>query len=132
MTAQRDRDYYTVPEAADLLNVSPSTVWRWVKAERLPAYRVGPRAIRIKKEDLAAVVRPAVWSSEVVRPHSPPGGHVFEPPTAEELARRREVVDRIMANRDKRNTAPLTTEDLIKQVREEREERYVSWFDDDR
>ncbi len=57
-------EYYTVPEAARELRVSQATVWRWIKARRLRAYRVGPRRIRIRKQDLGAVVRP-VERSEV-------------------------------------------------------------------
>ena len=53
-----ERDYYTVPEAARLLRVSRSTVWRWIEAGRLRAYRVGPRNVRIKKEDLEEAVTP--------------------------------------------------------------------------
>jgi len=53
------KDYYTVAEAAEALGVSPSTIWRWIKSRRLPAYRVGPKNIRIEKADLEAAVRPA-------------------------------------------------------------------------
>jgi excisionase family DNA binding protein len=59
MPRGRDGDFYTVAEAADELGISPSTVWRWIQSEKLPAYRVGPKAIRIKKTDLASAVRPA-------------------------------------------------------------------------
>jgi excisionase family DNA binding protein len=51
--------YTTVSEAARLLRVSVPTVWRWIDSGRLPAHRVGRRSIRIRKEDLAAVIRPA-------------------------------------------------------------------------
>ncbi len=59
MAKTLDREYYTVPEAADILGVSTSTIWRWIKAGRLPAYRIGARNIRIKKVDLNTVIRPA-------------------------------------------------------------------------
>ncbi|MCC7352109.1 MAG: helix-turn-helix domain-containing protein [Anaerolineae bacterium] len=59
MTRNDRSRYYTVPEAAEMLEVSPSTVWRWIEAGRLPAQRVGPKNIRIRKEDLAAVITPA-------------------------------------------------------------------------
>lgn len=52
------RRFYTVPEAARLLQVSPATLWRWIAMQRLPAYRVGPRRIRVKREDLEALIRP--------------------------------------------------------------------------
>lgn len=54
-----ERDYYTITEAAKVLDVSPATVWRWIEAGKLPAFRVGMRSIRIKKQDLNAVVTPA-------------------------------------------------------------------------
>lgn len=53
-----DDALYTVPEAAALLAVSQSTVWRWIVAGQLRAHRIGPRRIRIRKQDLVAVVRP--------------------------------------------------------------------------
>lgn len=61
MQAQQDRpgdDFCTVAEAAAMLGVSASTVWRWVDAGKLPAFRVGPKAIRIKRRDVEAAVRP--------------------------------------------------------------------------
>ncbi len=53
-----DEEYCTVPEAAALLRVNPSTVWRWIEAGRLPAYRVGLRSIRIKRRHLDRIVTP--------------------------------------------------------------------------
>ncbi|HLC29835.1 MAG TPA: helix-turn-helix domain-containing protein, partial [Dehalococcoidia bacterium] len=57
--------FYSVTEAARALGVSPSTVWRWIEADKLRAYRVGPKRIRIKKEDLEAIIRPARARAEV-------------------------------------------------------------------
>lgn len=53
-----DEEFYTVPEAAEILAVSEATIWRWIVAKRLRAYRIGPRRIRIRRQDLAAVVQP--------------------------------------------------------------------------
>lgn len=58
MSQDNERHFYTIAEAARLLHVSQSTVWRWIEAQELPAYRVGPRRIRIRKQDLEEVVRP--------------------------------------------------------------------------
>lgn len=52
------QEFCTVTEAAGLLDVSVSTVWRWVDSGKLPAFRVGPKAIRIRRQDAAAAVQP--------------------------------------------------------------------------
>jgi len=49
--------FYTIQEAAKILRVSEGTVWRWIRDQKLPAYKVGDRAIRIKREDLSSVIR---------------------------------------------------------------------------
>src|SRR5919204_6841242 len=46
------RPYYGISEAARLLGVNRVTVWRWVAAGRLPVWRVGPRTVRVRREDL--------------------------------------------------------------------------------
>jgi hypothetical protein len=43
----------------------------------------------------------------------------FEPPTPEELRRRREVVDRILRLRDEIGPIGISTADLIREVRDE-------------
>lgn len=59
MTEARNKEYYTVSEVAEKFDVSPSTVWRWIKDGKLSAYRVGGRSIRIKNKDLESLVSPA-------------------------------------------------------------------------
>lgn len=54
-----DEEYLSVGEAAERLGVSGSTIWRWVGQGRLPAYRVGPRRLKLKVADVAAAVVPA-------------------------------------------------------------------------
>jgi len=125
MADVRERDYYTVVEAAKALDVSPSTIWRWIEARRLPAYRVGARKIRIKKDDLAKVISPLEDDAGRFDALS---RELLARPSEEELARRREVVGRILAKQEGRSIAPLSTGDLIRQVRDEREERYRSWL----
>lgn len=58
-TEANEGEYRTVAEAARQLKVSVSTIWRWINAGSLTAYRVGPRRIRITRGDLAALIRPA-------------------------------------------------------------------------
>ncbi len=43
--------YYTLPEIAEKLRVSRRTVYRWVQARELPAYKLGGE-FRITERDL--------------------------------------------------------------------------------
>jgi excisionase family DNA binding protein len=45
----------TVNDVADILQLSPRTVWRMVHDERLPVVRIG-RAVRIRPEGLTALI----------------------------------------------------------------------------
>ncbi|MGE0540076.1 MAG: helix-turn-helix domain-containing protein [Dehalococcoidia bacterium] len=58
-TQNADPAYATVPEAATILGVSPSTIWRWIASGELPAYRVGHRFMRVRRSELSAIIRPA-------------------------------------------------------------------------
>jgi excisionase family DNA binding protein len=57
LDAQQKR-YVTVAEAAKRLHVSHPTVWRWIRAGKLAAYRVGPKTIRVDEAELATLVQP--------------------------------------------------------------------------
>ena len=59
----QDSEYYTVSEAARVLAVSRTTVWRWIGQGKLVAYRIGGRAIRIRPEDLRGAVQPVGTAS---------------------------------------------------------------------
>lgn len=48
----------TIRQTATHLGVDPRTVRRYIADGRLTAYRVGPRAIRIKAEDVEKLLRP--------------------------------------------------------------------------
>lgn len=43
-------EYLTVEQAADYLNVRPSTLRAWVREGRMPCFRLGPRATRFTRE----------------------------------------------------------------------------------
>ncbi len=45
-------------EAATLLRVSPSTIYRWVQNGHLPALRIGQRTV-IRAADLQALLAPS-------------------------------------------------------------------------
>src|SRR6266849_3752328 len=48
--------YYSISQAAALLGVSRMSIWRWVRAGRLPVARFGHRTARIRREDLERLV----------------------------------------------------------------------------
>jgi excisionase family DNA binding protein len=50
----------SVAEAAEFLRVSQSTVWRWINAGRLRAYRVGPKRVRLREDELVALFQPRI------------------------------------------------------------------------
>ncbi len=113
-----ERQYYTVAEAAAVLDVSPSTIWRWIKAKKLPAYRVGERAIRIKKDDLAAIIQPLRAADKAMAQ--------AQAPTHAELARRQALVAKMRQARKDRSIAPLTSTDLVRMAREEDQHVYAA------
>lgn len=121
MSKSTDRRFYTVPEAARILEVSPVTIWRWIEAEKLPAYRVGPRNIRVKKDDLESMIKPARAKEVAMEKER----RQSEPITEEELARRKALVAQILIKRKERVIAPLTTADLVRKVREDEERSYA-------
>jgi excisionase family DNA binding protein len=117
--ASSESTYFTVAQAARLLAVSPSTIWRWIDAGKLQAYRLGGRTIRIRRSDLESVVQPAraggpderLTAEEVA---------ALQPPTPEELARRDAAVARVLEVRARTpSIAPLTVTELIRRAREE-------------
>jgi excisionase family DNA binding protein len=47
-----DRPFLSISQAASMLGVSRVTIWRWIRAGRLRATRLGQRATRIERESL--------------------------------------------------------------------------------
>jgi excisionase family DNA binding protein len=54
--AERNDQVLTVQQAADLLEVRPQTVYEWIKAGKLKAYRIG-RAVRLKRGQVLAALQ---------------------------------------------------------------------------
>jgi excisionase family DNA binding protein len=48
------RDYYTLGQAAQELELNPATLWRWIKDGKLPAERLG-REVLIEKKAVDAL-----------------------------------------------------------------------------
>ena len=51
------RKYLTLAEAAEMYGVSERTLRRRISEGRLPAYRIGPRAIRVSVADVENLAR---------------------------------------------------------------------------
>lgn len=112
-----ESQYYTVPQAARTLQVSATTIWRWIQAGKLPAFRVGDRNIRIRKEDLETVIQPIAAMPKQTTPEK--AGYTPAPVSEEALARRKAIVSKILEAREGRDISPLTSADLVRKVRKE-------------
>jgi excisionase family DNA binding protein len=51
-----EQAYIGVPEAATYLGVAEKTIRRFIRDDKLPAYRLGNRVIKIKIDDLETVL----------------------------------------------------------------------------
>jgi excisionase family DNA binding protein len=108
MASDTDSELLTISEAAKLLRISTITLHRWLKQGRLPAYRIGPKAMRIRRADLERVLVP-VQRSEPETVSAPPSEappERFGPVTS--------------AQRLKRRAALAASERLLQQMRERR------------
>lgn len=47
-----------ITEASDYADVHPITIRRWIAAGRLPAYRVGPRLLKVDLNELEQSLQP--------------------------------------------------------------------------
>lgn len=74
-----ETDLLTIPEAAEVLKVSAVTVSRYLKQGRLPAFRVGPRAVRIRRGDLDRLLTPTGPPVPGVLASAGPGGTMAGP-----------------------------------------------------
>ena len=108
-----NEDLLTIREAAEALDVSVSTIRRWVASGQLTAFRVGPKRISIRTEDLDNCVKLAKAQSRPVaagRGTRKPSGNLtpeqvafrkrlgIRPPTPEQRQRALEVVASMRAN----------------------------------
>lgn len=52
------RNLVGIAQAAKYADVHPITLRRWVAGGRVPAYRVGPRLLKVDLNELEAMLRP--------------------------------------------------------------------------
>jgi excisionase family DNA binding protein len=50
MAMQNDKPYYTAKELAEMLSMNVMTIYRYIKAKRLKAYKIG-KEFRIEREE---------------------------------------------------------------------------------
>jgi len=111
-------DLITIPETAAMLKVNPMTIRRYILSGRLAAVRVG-RQLRVEKAAAEALATPVKPQGD-----SPPkGGYAFHSPNIAEIRRRRALFETILASREQRRIAPLTSADLVHLAREQEERR---------
>lgn len=120
-------EYLAVAEAAVILSVSESTIWRWIRRGDLPAYRIGPRSVRVKREDLERRVTPFVefQSMQDEEPLEEVLERLKRPKTKEEIERglaAAEHAARLAAEITKRRGGALLSSswELVDEVRDER------------
>ena len=124
ITHESSSDLLTVSEAAAELRVSQPTIRRWIAALRLPAVRIGGRAIRIHRTDLRRLEEPThvrrPMTMEELAPYILPQP---DPTMSEEelMAEIQTINERILA---RRGGVPLPPSlPLIHEARRERDER---------
>lgn len=86
-------EWLTVAEAAVLLRVGKSAVKRLIERGRLPVFQLGPRKLRLRREDVEAVL------TTVVPPPGPEGfdgdGVPLQPLTPEEKIKQLELIEEL-------------------------------------
>ncbi len=63
---QTTTEWLSIGEAGRLFKVGRTTLHRWLKQGRLTAYRVGPKAVRLRRADLERLVTPVHTIGEEV------------------------------------------------------------------
>lgn len=59
----KEEQYYTIKEVAEILKVAYLTVYRWVKDGKIEAYKLG-KEYRIKKDDLDKFVESSKYKTK--------------------------------------------------------------------
>jgi excisionase family DNA binding protein len=65
------RRFVTIKYGAEVADTHPKTIQRWIASGLLPAYKVGPRVIRIDLDELLALFEPVGVSTDMNAYHDP-------------------------------------------------------------
>lgn len=85
MSPKQSRAYIGVPDAAAYLDVDEKTIRRLISGNKLPAYRLGNRVIKIKLADLEGVLAPVGAAAAIE--HAKSLVSEWPEPTADQLER---------------------------------------------
>ena len=112
-------DLVSVREAAHLLRVSESTVWRWINEDLLPAHRVGRKRVYLKRGELTPLLRPARGEGGDMLEKEKRSGKATASETAQ-FVQAIEAAERLQAEQAKRGRPLLEAWQDINNMREER------------
>lgn len=59
-------DHVTINQAAKLVSVNPSTIWRWIQTRKLSSWRLVGRR-RVSRAEVLALVRPCSTAAQAAR-----------------------------------------------------------------
>jgi excisionase family DNA binding protein len=88
-------DFLTVAETASLLRVSPATIRRWIRTGDVPAWRLGPRRIALRRSEVAGLIAPVAPRNDRPRDRSGDEQDELDAVTPEEVARQRAAIERL-------------------------------------
>jgi uncharacterized protein (DUF2336 family) len=101
-------EYLTVADVARRPRLHEVTIGRHISDGRLPTVALAG-AFASRREDLERFLEPME--------EDPDAAELLASRSAEELERRRQVVRRILENRERRVISPLTTAQLVREAR---------------
>lgn len=113
-----EQEWLSIAEAAAVWRVSKITVHRWIKQGRVQAYRVGPRKVRLRADDVDALPVPVQE-----HPRAEEGEMlIMSDEQAKELRDIYRSIDENAARIRARSGLHESAAPLIRKMREERDE----------
>jgi excisionase family DNA binding protein len=127
MVVDQANELLTVREAATALKVSTVTISRYLKQGRLRAYHLGPRTLRLKREDVQRLLQPVPEEVRSIRHER----LMITPPSKDEVARRQTLLNEILALREQADITPLAALVyalvLVRYAGRSQEQRDTAW-----